>query len=148
VTKSKVLSRVFFYAYFLIILLAVGCSGPEPDLPLITAEGPLHLEDHLEKASVTGSDIPENVPQPVIWSFDVEQPDWKVLASGNFPFEPAKLSRTDDALRVTLGKYKNKEGEEERKFAVGAFHVDVPDWTRDDWASVEVRARTADTMSI
>jgi hypothetical protein len=148
VTKSKVLSRVFFYAYFLITLLAVGCSGPEPDLPLITAEGPFHQEDHLEEAAVTGSDIPENVPQPASWSFDVEQPDWKVLASGNFPFEPAKLSRTDDALRVTLGKYKNKEGEEERKFAVGAFYVDVPDWTRDDWASVEVRARTADTMSI
>lgn len=145
--KSRVSLRVFFYAFFSILLLAVGCSGPEPDLPVITAEGPLHLEDHLEKASVTGSDMPENVPQPVNWSFDVEQPDWKVLAHGNFPFEPAKLSRTDDALRLTLGKYKNKEGEEERKFAVGAFYVEVPDWTPDDWASVEVRARTSDKVN-
>lgn len=113
-TKSRVPLSVFFYAIFLIILFTVGCSGPEPDLPLITAEGPLHLEDHLDKASVTGSDIPENVPQPVIWSFDVEQADWKALPVRDLPFEPAKLSRTDDALRVTLGKFKNKEGEEER----------------------------------
>ncbi len=143
-TKSKVSSRVFFYAFFSILLLTGGCSEPEPDLPLITAEGPLHLEEHLDKASVTGSDIPENVPQPVIWSFDVEQPDWKLLPMRGFPFEPTTLTRTDDALRVTPGKFKNKEGEEERKIAAGAFYVDVPDWTPDDWASIEVRARTAD----
>jgi arylsulfatase A-like enzyme len=43
---------------------------------------------------------------------------------------------------VTLGKNTEKD----RKFAVGFFYVDVPDWTRDDWASVEVRARTSDKI--
>jgi hypothetical protein len=141
-------SRVLLYAFLSVLLFGFGCSGPESDQPLLTAEVPLHLEDHLEKAAVTGSDVPDDVPQPEIWSFDVEQPDWKVLSLGDWPFEPAKLSRTDDALRVTLGKYKKEGEKKERKVALGAFYVDVPDWTRDDWASVEVRARTADTMSI
>jgi arylsulfatase A-like enzyme len=141
-------SRALLYAFLSAILFGFGCSGPESDHPLLTTEVPLHLEDHLEAAAVTGSDVPDEVAQPVIWSFDVDQSDWKVLSPGDFPFKPAKLSRTDDALRVTLGKYKNKEGEEERKFAFGAFYVDVPDWTRDDWACVEVRARTSDKVNM
>lgn len=145
-TKSSVSLKVLFYAFFPTILLTVGCSGPEPDLPLTTAEGPLHLEEHLEKAVVTGSDTPGNVPLPVIWNFDAGQPDWKILPIRNLPFEPSELSRTDDSIRLTLGKFKNKEGEEERKFAMGGLYVDVPDWTPDDWASIEVRARTSDKV--
>ncbi|MDH4218377.1 MAG: hypothetical protein OEZ52_00775 [Candidatus Aminicenantes bacterium] len=70
-------SRIFVYATLLFILLGLNCSGPESDQPLLTAEVPLHLEEHLETATVTGSEVPEDIPQPVIWSFDEVQPEWK-----------------------------------------------------------------------
>lgn len=137
-------SRIFVYATLLFILLGLSCSGPESDQPLLTAEIPLHLEEHLETATITSSEVPEDIPQPVIWSFDEEQPEWKALPLRGLPFEPTQLSRTDDALRVILGK----STEEERKYAAGAIYVDVPDWTLDDWAHVQVRARTSDKVNV
>jgi len=134
--------KILFYAFLSAILFGFGCSGPKSDQPLFTAEIPLHLEDHVEKAALTGSEVPKDIPQPVTWSFDEGQPEWKALPFRGLPFEPTKLSRTDDALRVTLGKSTDKES----KFAAGALYVDVPDWTRDDWAHVQVRARTSDKV--
>jgi len=123
------------------MLMGLSCSGPESDQPLLTAEVPLHLEENIEAASVEGSEVPEDVPAPVEWRFDEEQPEWKALPPRDLPFEP---SRTDDALRVTLGK----STEEDNEYAAGALYVDVPDWTRDDWAHVQVRARTSDKVSM
>ena len=123
----------------LLILPLINCSGSPSDSPVLTADVPLHLEDHLEAAVLVGSDVPEDVPQPVVWSFDEAQPDWKLLPLGELPFEPMQLAQTDDALRVTLGN----STEEDTEFSVGAFYVDVPDWTPDDWAHVQVRARTS-----
>jgi arylsulfatase A-like enzyme len=137
-------SRIFVYSTLLFILLGLSCSGPESDQPLLTAEIPLHLEEHLETATVTSSEVPEDIPRPVIWSFDQEQPEWKALPLRSLPFEPTQLSRTDDALRVILGK----STEEDRKYAAGAIYVDVPDWTLDDWAHVQVRARTSDKVNM
>ncbi len=136
--------RILAYAFLSVILFGFGCSGPESDQPILTAEIPLHLEEHLETATVTSSEAPEDIPQPATWSFDQVQPGWKALPLGRLPFEPTQLSRTDDALRVTLGR----STEEDRKFAAGAIYVDVPDWTRDDWAHVLVRARTSDKVNM
>ncbi len=60
-----------------IMLMAFSCSGSESDQPLLTAEVPLHLEEHIEAASIEGSEVPENLPAPVEWRFDEPQPDWK-----------------------------------------------------------------------
>jgi arylsulfatase A-like enzyme len=43
---------------------------------------------------------------------------------------------------MTLGRRK----EEKAKWAAGALYVDVPDWTRDDWAHIQVRTRTSDKV--
>ena len=46
-------------------------NGPAP----LTADVPLHLEDHLDAATVVGSEVPADVPVPVEWRFDEPQPD-------------------------------------------------------------------------
>ena len=133
------------FAISILILLSAffwqaGCRRGASDRTL-AADVPLHLEEHLEQAIVTGSEAPSDVPQPVSWSFDKPQPDWKVLSRWKFPFEPTRLAQTENALRVTLGITTSPEAT--RRFAAGALYVDLPDWTRDDWAQVQVRARTS-----
>ncbi len=131
-------------ASFLLLLAAGACSGPPSDSPVLTAEIPLHLEEHLEAATIVGSEVPTDLPQPVVWSFDEEQPEWKILPLGELGFEPTQLTQTDDALRVTL----ESSTEEYTDYSLGAFYVDVPDWMPDDWARVQVRARTSDNVQM
>jgi len=136
--------KVVMFFTLIIIAIAFSCSGPDSDQPVLTAEVPLHLEEHLDDARIVGSEVPEDVPAPVEWRFDEPQPDWRALPLGDLPFELTQLSRTEDALRVILGK----STEEDIEGAVGALCVDVPDWTRDDWSHVQVRARTSDKVDV
>ena len=60
----------------LLVLSCVGCeSGPTP----LTAERPLHLEEHLDAANVVAAEVPEDIPAAIEWPFDEPQPDWKAL---------------------------------------------------------------------
>jgi arylsulfatase A-like enzyme len=131
-------SKIFVSLLLLAFLGLAACGPGAPDRTL-AANVPLHLEEHLGQAAVTGSAMPSDIPQAVVWSFDKAQPEWKALPPGKLPFEPTQLSRTDDALRVILGKGTTKDN----KSAVGCLYVDVPRWTPDDWAQVQVRARTS-----
>ncbi len=46
----------------LLTLINAGCkSGPAP----LTAEVPLHLEEHLDAATIEGSEVPADVPAAV-----------------------------------------------------------------------------------
>ena len=36
-----------------------------------------HLEDHLDAATIEGSEVPADLPEPVEWRFDEPQPGWK-----------------------------------------------------------------------
>jgi arylsulfatase A-like enzyme len=126
----------------LLSLSLVNCSGAPSGAPVLTAETPLHLEDHLEAAVLEGSDVPEDLPQPVVWSFDEAQPDWLPAPLAD-PMAPVQLSRADDALRMTLGDWDVTDDENDD--SVSAIYVDLPDWQRDDWAHIQVRVRsTAD----
>jgi arylsulfatase A len=123
----------------LIVLLALGC-GPAP----LTVDMPLHLEEHLDAATITGSRPPANPPRPVEWRFDQPQPDWKPTPQGNPPFGAATLTRTGDAVRVTLTDRTRTPGGQLR----GAMHVDLPDWDRGDWTDVVIRARADSASSV
>ena len=59
------------------VLLAPGCAGPDSGQPPLTAEVPLHLEDHLDAATIVGSNMPADVPESVEWRFDEPQSGWK-----------------------------------------------------------------------
>ncbi len=40
-------------------VLCLGCSAPAP----LTADLPLHLEDHFDAATVVGSELPAKTPE-------------------------------------------------------------------------------------
>jgi hypothetical protein len=99
-----------------------------PEQTVLTAEMPLHLEDHLEAATFTevaGADVPAaSLTAPVEWRFDQPQPDWKATPPLRSVAGRAALSHTDDALRVTLSERTRASG----NAVVAGVHVDLPDW--------------------
>ena len=80
-----------FAAVMCLSVLLVGCADPGSDNVVLTADLPLHLEDHLDVAAIVGSEVPVDLPEPVEWRFDEPQPGWQSA----FPFQsgtkPAKL---------------------------------------------------------
>ena len=120
----------------LLLGLALGaCDDPAG----MTADMPLHLEDHLDAAVIEGSEVPVNPPASIEWRFDEPQPEWKPAQPTDRISEPARLERTADALRVTA----TERGERQPNGVLNPLiYVDLPDWRREDWAEVVVRART------
>jgi hypothetical protein len=98
--------------------------------------------------------LPGPVPGAVEWRFNEPQPDWKPALpipgvrfseeppgsapTPGLPLEMAAVARTEDALRVTLSDGSRVA----RRSWVGGVFVDLPDWRREEWAEVVVRART------
>jgi hypothetical protein len=103
---------------------------------------PLHLEDHLDAATVVGSEVPADLPQPIEWRFDEPQPDW---TSARLPPSGRPVqTRTADALRLSVEEAVNVS-----PFGTlrgGTIYVDLPDWKREDWEYVLVRARTSEKV--
>ena len=124
-------------------LLAASCADPAADSVILIADLPLHLEDHLDAATIEGSEIATDVPETVEWRFDEPQPAWKVAAPWNPTIEGVSLVRTDDALRVTL-----TEGTRGRDEFHGGLELELPDWRREDWAYLVVGARTSDNFDL
>ncbi len=113
------------------VLLSPGCIDRESSPTVLTADLPLHLEDHLDVAAIEGSEVPADLHEAVEWRFDEAQPDWQSA----FPFqsgtEPATLVQGDDALRLIF--------EEENFYGL---YVDLPaGWQPEEWAHVAVEAR-------
>ena len=135
---GRVVSRILPAA--LLTLPLVSCSGSLSDSPVLTADVPLHLEEHLDVATIEGSDVPDDVPQPVTWDFAEPQPDWKVVELWEPEQTGPELSRTEDALRISVGDVDVTD--DDNDFALGGIYIDVPDWERDDWAHIWVRARS------
>ena len=140
--KSK---RVMFFT-LVIMLLAFSCSGPESDQTLLTADVPLHLEEHLDAARIEGSQVPEDIPAPVEWRFDKPQPDWKPAHPRNPSAQKVKVSRTDDALRMMLREPDPHSNWIAR--ALDGIYIDLADWNREDWAYVDVRARASGGVAL
>ncbi len=120
-------------------VLFIGCGGPAP----LTVDMPLHLEEHLDAATIVGSEVPANIPEPVEWRFDEPQPDWKPAKPIPAQMEAVRPVRVDDALRLTLTA-ENRVVYGPRLF--GEIYLALPDWNLEDWAYVEIRARTRDPM--
>jgi hypothetical protein len=128
-------------AYLAAALWLVACAPSGRGPAVLTVDVPLHLEDHLDSAVVTGSAIPENLPGPVEWRFDREQPDW-------IPMDPIPgrgiltRSTTEGALRLKLKESGALAGDR----LICAIYVELGDWKVGDWGHVEIQARTSDRM--
>ncbi len=126
----------------LVVLVSLGCGDHESAQVTLTAEVPLHLEDHLDAATIEGSEVPTDVPEAVEWLFDEPQPDWKPAYGYEFSQELVTLVRTGDALRVILEeKHVDSDGD-----ICGYVYTDLPDWQVQDWAYVALRARVQPGM--
>jgi arylsulfatase A-like enzyme len=122
------------------VILLQGCSDGSPDSPVLTADVPLHLEEHLGAATLVGSEVPADVPKAVEWRFDEPQPEWKPAKPWNPTVGAAETSRVDDALRITLTDATRDTSRTGNEVGAGLY-VDVPNWQPEDWAYVLVRAR-------
>jgi len=126
-------------ALLLAILLAPGCTGRDSSVPPLTADVPLHLEEHLDAATITGSEASGDLLDPVEWRFDEPQPDWQPVVTMNPNMMPVQVERTDDALRLTLDESNwNPRGNPR-----GGIAVELPGWSGRNWGSILVRARAS-----
>ena len=132
-------SRIFPAA--VLGLTLVSCSGPPSGSTVLTADMPLHLEQHLDVATMVGSEVPADAPTVMEWHFDKPQEDWKPFVPQNPTIDPVEVAQLDDALRVTL-----TDGTRYPQGPRGGLVLEVPDWNYEDLAHLVVRARTADNI--
>ncbi len=130
-------------ALLLAILLTTGCTGLDPGPSPLTAEVPLHLEEHFDVATIVGSEVPADAPDAMEWHFDEPQEDWKPVVPWNPTNDPVEVTQLDDALRVTLTDGTRNPNGNPR----GGLVLEVPDWNYEDLAHLVVRARTSDDVS-
>jgi arylsulfatase A-like enzyme len=130
------------YLTLLIMIMAFSCSGPESDQPLLTADLPIHLEEHIDDARIDGSKVPEDLAAPVVWNFSEPQPAWKPIRPIPAKMEAVKPVRAEDALLLPLTIRSRADGPR----LIGGICVKLPDWNLEDWAYVEIRARTQDPV--
>jgi arylsulfatase A-like enzyme len=123
------------------LALLAGCGGGG-DLPVLTADMPLHLEDHIDGARVSGSVAPP-ASETIEWRFDGSQTDWRQAISWSPTIGSAQMELTGEALRVTLSdSTRNPSG-----VPNGGIYVRVPEWRRSDWGDVVVRMRSDSTVN-
>ncbi len=123
-------------------LALVSCSGSPSGSTVLTADMPLHLEEHLDVGTIVGSEVAADAPAVMEWHFDEPQEDWRPVVPWNPTIDPVEVTQLDDALRVTLTDgTRNPNGS-----PGGGLVLEVPDWRFEDWAYVLVRARTADDV--
>ncbi len=133
--------RVLLAAVVCLSVLLTGCADPGSDAVVLTADLPLHLEDHLDAATIEGSEVPTDLPEAVEWRFDEPQPEWRPAKPVSAQWEAVKPVRADDALRLPLTAGNRAGGP-----LIGQIYVDLADWNLQDWGYVEIRARTQDRM--
>ena len=138
-TFGRAPSRIFPATLLSLTLVSSSCSPPGSTV--LTADMPLHLKEHLDVATIVGSEVPEDAPAVLEWHFDEPQEDWKPFVPQNPTIDPVEVTQLDDALRVTLTEgTRYPLGPEPR----GGLVLEVPDWNYEDLAHLVVRARTAD----
>jgi arylsulfatase A-like enzyme len=123
-------------------LLALAlCTGCEP-LASLPADAPLHLEDHLDAATVVGSEVPAEPLAPVEWRFDVPRPEWKPVVFPRGP-RPVETTYTEGALRLTMTESNRSP---DGNVLLGLISVELPGYRLGDWGTVLIRARTSDMV--
>ena len=127
----------------LLSLTLVSCSGSPSGSTVLTADMPLHLEEHLDAATIVGSEVSEDALDPsIVWDFSEPQPEWKTFEHFNPTIPALTLERTDDALRVSFDERHDDPRPVDRLH--GDIYVELPDLQREEWSHVLVRARASE----
>ena len=139
-TFGRTACRIFPATVLGLTLVSSSCSPSGSTV--LTADMPLHLEEHLDVATIVGSEVPADILAPVEWRFDEPQPGWKPVVPREPGIKPVQATRTEDALRLTL----TEANRGSRDNLHGGVYIDLPDWSREDWAYVLVWARTSENV--
>ncbi len=127
----------------LLVILTIGCPGGEPARQPLTAELPLHLEEHLDTASIEGAEIPTEVSDSIAWSFSEGELEWKALDHFSPALPPPQIEQIEDALRISLSEaHRDSRGDRLH----GDIYVALPELKRGDWSHVLVRARASEKI--
>ena len=103
----------------------------------MTAEHPLHLEEHLQTAIIDGSDPPLIEQEAVGWTFDSPNHDWRPVApTGAQAVEPVPV---EGRYRLPLTPANPSSMNPE--ILEGYIFTDLPDRRFEDWSYVEITAR-------
>jgi hypothetical protein len=116
-----------------------GCAPGDAGSPVLQADMPLHLEEHLDAAIIVGSEVRKSILQSIEWDFAERQPGWTSGPTESWPTLDTKVAQVDGALRVTLTEENRREGDESVR---GYIYVDLPELRREEWSHLLVRART------
>jgi len=128
---------VWLSATYCVATLVAACADGTEGPPILTADMPLHLEDHLDAATIEGSELPATIPETVEWRFDEPQPDWKPAYGYQFSQELVTPVQVGEALRITLeDRHVDSDGD-----VCGYIYTNLPPRELEDWGSVTVRAR-------
>lgn len=125
------------------LTLSAGCGDREKSPSVLTAEVPLHLEEHLDAATLEGSELPEQLPAPLVWRFDHPQPEWQPVGYARPDERLPGIDQLDDAVRLTLSAQERPAG---WRLPHGGLYIDVPDWKLEDWAYVIIELRNSDPI--
>lgn len=125
----------------IVMLMALSCSGPDSNLPVLKVEFPLHLEEHISDARIEGSEVPEDLLVPMEWSFDEPQPDWKPAGPIFSEEGIVRLESIEEALRIHFSEANRGKNSGN---IIGAVYVDLPDLRRGDWGDILIRARNSE----
>lgn len=106
----------------------------------------LHLDEHLDAATVDGSEIPLDVVRSVEWVGDELARDWRGTGSeGRVPWlsaEPAAVRAGDEGLVIAVDERHRLEDGAYSALASAA----VEDWIATDWSHVVIRARATEQV--
>lgn len=119
--------------------LAAGCAGPAGERP-IPADRPIHLEERLDRAQVSGSEPPEDLIPPVEWRFDRQLEGWAPIFPLRKAASPVRTEQLADALRLVLDARAREPRSDVDRYS-GGIITSLPDWRRADWAYLVVSAR-------
>lgn len=125
------------------VLVTFCYQGCQPKGRALKANVPLHLEDHIAAARITGTDLPKNMAEPIEWRFAEDLAGWKATVPLRRGLKQARTSHEESALRMTL----TKENRTPYGYRMGSVYVDVPNLNHDDWEFIVIEVRTKDEIS-
>ena len=113
----KIHGPPFWQVSGILVLVNLGCADADSRPSLLTADMPLHLEEHLDDATIVGFEVPADIPEPVEWRFDEPQPEWRPAKPIPAQLEAVNPVQADDALRLPLTARNRAAGGEARRSA-------------------------------
>jgi arylsulfatase A-like enzyme len=130
---SRALTHVALAPLVAAGIMALSCGGAgEP--PPLTADLPVHLEEHLDRATVVGAQVSQAAVEPRTWSFGDGGAEWHPVHYPNGA--PSTARAVDGVLRIEASVPIPGD-----KGYLGAAFVELPDLTVEEWGELRVEAR-------